>query len=1041
MIMKNSSGETDALLEYPWHKASWEQLFATYLPELIGAHCDLRRYDVDRSSDCYAVLLELEGVDSVVTVEYRDIPMPDDRGVFVMDNTPVMIFPIAHGSLADVRCAGEQLRDFLAVRVTPLPVGIVTNSAAVEAWLPLKEWITDFFQETASRLDTINCIAEGIHLRRLRLSPVGDFTPSDIAPEHQIGLLCPIEIPTGPNCGLVFTVAQGAEIRNGAVIRKDAEPSQSLDPTSMLGPTASYIPFIEKSDPARLISGANMIRQWLVPLVHEPALVQTGTEPHVPELWCGFNLLTAFASFGRLTYAHGIVVSESAAARMRYSNPLAIGDKLSNRHGQAGVISRILPDDKMPTLPDGRTVELLLSFSELHTNMNTGQLWEAVYSWLVSGGYSEPIVHQFSSPTSEEIETALQAADLPKHGMVKLTLTDKTETERPVVVGTVYWGRTAHIAVDKLTVAGSDHPRQVQGEMEYWALRDNGAFSSVSELNGLIVEGGTALADAVHTIERGESPAIPEESIKLLKLTEKLRLAGVQTRYGDNGLSFAFADTRNDESVLVLPEPVSHPWRAFRALSEIPRNPESPLWDGLERMTERLRALLESDAPEKLVESSRRALNERVTQYYDELVVHMDFVPRGRLHFSGRGLMVPAVGIAPHQIGIPEEMAWVLFGPHVAARVGPEAMRMRTPEAKVALESIMSTRWIRTNRGPTINLTAMLAFQPVVVNHRAIELHPLVCRWINAVFVGLQIAVIHPLADTAQRDAAEKLSIVGHLRRDPELVRTLVPTQDSLWGLAELSRHDSGRSQLKKALTRLPEMPDGYLTEKQLGDCAVALLADVGPDRILEILETVYDLGLSAAMQTGGSMNPFMRLPNDVGSSRDEVIEAFEKSDDFDNPAFGTQLLLIKSGARGSIDNLVMLCHSRTIDPGLATHIPDSIPLHSQSMYTSNSSTKAASPEFTTTGYLDGLTIQDLIRATHGAGSYIRKLQTDMDISGHTFRSEKQPKGYGILARATRADRPGVVIASAAETGEIDPLLDVDAKLFTGRRVDPDQVD
>jgi hypothetical protein len=1029
-MMGKRTSESDVLLEYHWHHASWDKMLSTYLPELIGANCSLHQYKVDRSGDAFSVLLDIEGADSVVTVGYHDIPMPDERGVFTFEDAPMVFMPIAHESLTDVRCAGEQLRDYLTTRVTPVPGSVVTDASAVKAWLPLREWIMEFFQETAQRLDTKNFIAEGTHLRRIRLRPFGDFSRSEILQDHQIGLLCPIEIPTGPACGVVFTIASGAEIRDGAVVRKDGEAS--LDPVSLLSPTASYIPFCERNDPARFIIGANMIRQWLIPLVHEPALVRTGTESQVTEFWCGFNLLTAFATFGRLTYHNGIVVSKSAAARMLYTVPLAIGDKLSNRHGQAGVVSRILPDDEMPRLPDGQIVDLVVSFSGLHTNMNTGQLWEAVYSWLVAGGQCELIVRQFAAPSRDEISAALGSANLPEHGMVNLTLPGGAATDKPVIAGTVYWGRTSHTADDKYSVAGSDQPRQVQGEIEYWALRDNGAFSSVRESNCLTAEGTMALEQAVDAIQRGENPEMPEESTRLRTLTEKLKQAGITTCRNRDGLSFTFAETRHDDSVLEFPEPISHPWRSARALTEIPKNPESPLWPGLQRSALRLRSLLQSDAPEKLVESSRRMFTERLTQYYDELVVHTDFFLRYRQYFSGRGMIVPAVGIGPHQIGIPEEMAWVLFGPHVIARVGPVIARDRTQEARAALESVMSEQWIRVCCSPSANLTATLAFQPVAVSHRAIELHPLVCQWMNAGFGGLQIVVFHPLTDAAQRDAAQRLSVVGHLRRDPELVRTLVPTQDSLWGLAQLSRCKNGRSRIEEVLTRLPAMPEGYLTEKNLADFAVVLLGEIGPERILPVLETLFDLGLDAAMRTGGSLNPFMRIPDSVGSSRDEAIEAFEADNDFDDPGIGNQLLLIKSGARGSIEDLVMLCHSRAPDPGLPTHLPQSIPEHSRVTVASSSSAEDLPPKLTATGQLDGLSPQDLIQTVLGAGKYIRSLGREMANTGSRLRREKQPKGYGILSRAARAEHPGVVIASAAETGEIDALTDIDAMLFVG---------
>ena len=110
-------------------------------------------------------------------------------------------------------------------------------------------------------------------------------------------------------------------------------------------------------------------------------------------------------------------------------------------------------------------------------------------------------------------------------------------------------------------------------------------------------------------------------------------------------------------------------------------------------------------------------------------------------------------------------------------------------------------------------------------------------------------------------------------------MRTLVPTQDSLWGLAELSREDAGRSKITEVLTGLPKMPEGYLTDRALADFAVGLLDEVGPDRIVDILGALYDLGINRAMRKGGSLNPFMTVPASLrgaDATRDRLPDGYD---------------------------------------------------------------------------------------------------------------------------------------------------------------------
>ncbi len=192
----------------------------------------------------------------------------------------------------------------------------------------------------------------------------------------------------------------------------------------------SVIPLVEHSDANRLLMGANMMRQWLPYDQPEPALVQTGNEPLVPEFWCGRNLLTAFVSWGEETDEDGIILSQSGARHL--SNPdhqVEPGDKLSNRYGIKGVVSRILPDAEMPKLADGTPVELILCSVGLHSRLAHGQLWEAVLGRLARAEGEPILASAFHGPSEAEIKQRLKAKGLPEDGMEHLL---HGETNQPL---------------------------------------------------------------------------------------------------------------------------------------------------------------------------------------------------------------------------------------------------------------------------------------------------------------------------------------------------------------------------------------------------------------------------------------------------------------------------------------------------------------------------------------------------------------------------------------------------------------------------------
>ena len=985
----------------PWHRESWEYFIRTSLPELIDITCGISSYRIEPAGKSYSIIARLNSQKDSSEIVFSNIPVPDERGVFLINSKQVVVVPIASDeNLTNVKCVGEQLYDFLKMRIEPAPDGMLDGEDAVHSWMPIDDFIALFFNEIGQPLDVQNWFAITTHLRRIKIETVTDFVP-----EAQIGKICPFETPEGPNISKILTIAVGAEIKEGAVIRWDN--GADFDETG-LGVTASMIPFIERSYPARLLMGCNMMRQWIRPLQPDPAIVTTGFEPEEEDIWCGHNLLTAFMSLGRATYEDALVLSESAAGRMQYEIPLEIGDKLSNRHGQKGAIGRILPDSEMPKLSDGRTVDCVCSFIGLHTRMNTGQIWEAVYSRLVEIKAVDPQVKPFGSPDRDQIAKLLSEHGLPTNGGEKLKLADGSTTTSAVTVGQVYWGRTKHISSQKLFVNGSEQARQLQGEMEYNALRNAGAYAVIGEANSLTAEGSPLIEKAVADILNGAKPALVTHSSQYEKLKAKLHFAGITVKSDETGLCFVFSGSGKTD--LELPEPFVHPWIAARQLTTLPVNTNSPLWAGLEHSIEQLRTLLQSDAPGSLVDSSRARLKELILDYFDSLIDRQDFVVRGRRLFSGRTVIVPSVDLNPDQIGLPEEMAWVLFRPFVEAEVGEAEVSHRSAAANDALYKILGSRWVYINRAPTFSETAILGFHPVVVSHRAIELHPLVCRWMNADFDGDQIAVYHPMTEEAQRDVEDRLSVVGHLNRDSSLVAALIPTHESLWGLAFLSLSKKGQSRIAEILGDFPEMPEGYLTESVLASYFEHLINRIGAEKIPEMLNWLLDLGLNTAMRFGASLDPFMLLPKKLHDApnltRNESEEAFSSSVEFEGADFSTQLLTIKSGARGKIDHLVMMTAS--LSSGFC--------------------------EPTQRGLLEGLIPRDMFNISLDSKKAIVDLVYGMSGSAAQYNRNQRPSGYNVLARAVRSGDTGtgIVIASAAASGEIDPLEDLDARLYMG---------
>lgn len=219
------------------------------------------------------------------------------------------------------------------------------------------------------------------------------------------------------------------------------------------------------------------------------------------------------------------------------------GDKLAGRHGNKGVVSRVLPEEDMPFLPDGTPVDIVLNPLGVPSRMNLGQIFESNLGWVAKtlGMYfSTPV---FESATIEQVEEYLDKAELPKSG--KTTLYDGLTGEpfqNEISVGVIYILKLAHLVDDKIH-ARSTGPYslvtqqplggkaqfggQRLGEMEVWALEAYGAANNLQELLTVKSDDMTGRAKIYEAIVKGENVAMSGIPESFNVLVQELRGLGL----------------------------------------------------------------------------------------------------------------------------------------------------------------------------------------------------------------------------------------------------------------------------------------------------------------------------------------------------------------------------------------------------------------------------------------------------------------------------------------------------------------------------------
>ena len=236
-------------------------------------------------------------------------------------------------------------------------------------------------------------------------------------------------------------------------------------------------------------------------------------------------------------------VMKLAKVYIAQKRKISIGDKVSGRHGNKGIVSIIVPEEDMPFTADGKAVDIVLNPLGVPSRMNLGQLYETMLGWagdVMGKNYKTPV---FNGANQDDVLGELKKAGLPEAGKVDLWDGRTGEKiESAVTVGTIYMLKLSHLIDDKMH-ARSTGPYslitqqplggkaqsggQRFGEMEVWALEAYGAANTLQEILTIKsddVDGRTKLYNSLVRGKNTPEASIPESFNVLVKELEGLGL-------------------------------------------------------------------------------------------------------------------------------------------------------------------------------------------------------------------------------------------------------------------------------------------------------------------------------------------------------------------------------------------------------------------------------------------------------------------------------------------------------------------------------------
>jgi DNA-directed RNA polymerase subunit beta' len=260
----------------------------------------------------------------------------------------------------------------------------------------------------------------------------------------------------------------------------------------------------------------------------------------------------------------------------------------------------------------------------------------------------------------------------------------------------------------------------------------------------------------------------------------------------------------------------------------------------------RLKRLLELNAPEIIIRNEKRMLQEAVDALFDngkrgrtilgankKPLKSLSDMLRGkqgrfrqnllgkRVDYSGRSVIVVGPELKLHQCGLPKKMALELFKPFIYHRLEEKGLVTTIKSAKKMLEKERPEVWdvldevirehpVMLNRAPTLHRLGIQAFEPVLIEGKAIQLHPLVCAAFNADFDGDQMAVHVPLSVEAQSEARILMMSTNNILSPANGKPIIIPTQDIVLGIYYMTRERPYVKGEGKVFSNSDEVRIGY---------------------------------------------------------------------------------------------------------------------------------------------------------------------------------------------------------------------------------------
>lgn len=387
------------------------------------------------------------------------------------------------------------------------------------------------------------------------------------------------------------------------------------------------------------------------------------------------------------------------------------------------------------------------------------------------------------------------------------------------------------ITVDQLKDAMSDLKKSIEG-LNVGAVLSESEFHAMAQRFGDVFEAGMG-AEAIAKILR---------TIDLDKFAKEL----LKEISGYKGKKEGAKEARQMRRLKVVTSMAKHgmnpEWMVLKVLPVLPpdlrpmvaldggRYATSDLNDLYRRVinrNNRLKKLMDLKAPEVIVVNEKRMLQEAVDALIDNSarsgnqqlssqrrplrsLADMLKGKQGRFRqnllgkrvdYSGRSVIVVGPHLKLHQCGLPKKMALELFRPFVIAKIierglahnvknSNRLIEARGPEVWAILEEVIQDRRVLLNRAPTLHRLGIQAFEPLLIEDFAIQLHPLVCPAFNADFDGDQMAVHLPLSVEAQKEAKEIMLSSTNLLKPATGDPITTPAQDMVLGIYYLTTSD-----------------------------------------------------------------------------------------------------------------------------------------------------------------------------------------------------------------------------------------------------------